>query len=471
MQLPHFLGHDVTVRDAHQAYLHAKIHSKYRIETWVTLPQDYWPDTWFKDGSSRTIPLYRHPCVLLVYALYGHPESGALWESYLEDILKARGWTSIPEWPGVFYHKETGSILLVYVDDMILCCKLIFKSKLWASIEEGIEFKHEPAQIERFLGADYQMDEYVECRPDAIRNLNISMRDYVHNMSDYFHAESGTPPAKRCATPFMSDSLWSQESETDERFSSTCASHAATSLFASRVGRPDLSVITQRLCSAVSRWSTVHDSALVRMMAYSHANANLKLHGSLSPQDDDVVIRAYSDADWSGDPQTSTSTTGLWLELYAKRSNRCWPLAWGSVRQTSTSSSTAESETVAASHVLRREAIPAQLLMEIILGRRLNIELNIDNTQAILAIQRGYSKKLRHLARTQRVCIGLLHELLEDPDMQLSICHCPTLSMKADIFTKALNNEKFHTALEMIGMRGEDFDEHQNDDSTPAKRA
>ena len=174
----------------------------------------------------------------------------------------------------------------------------------------------------------------------------------------------------------------------------------------------------------------------------------------MAPGDiDDVVIAAFPDADWNGDPCTTKSTTGFWVELFAANSGHTWPASWGAVLQTSTSSATAESETVAASHTLRREAIPIQILLEQMLGRRLQIKMKIDNSQAIAAIRKGYSKKLRHIARTQRVCIGLLNELLHDPEMMMSLEHCPTGDMKGDLFTKALNTQKFQVALEMIRMR------------------
>jgi hypothetical protein len=86
------------------------------------------------------------------------------------------------------------------------------------------------------------------------------------------------------------------------------------------------------------------------------------------------------------------------------------------------------------------------------LGKRLPIRMKIDNMQAISAIKKGYSKKLRHIARTQRVCLGLLNELLNDPEIKMQIEHCPTLEMKGDLFTKALNAPKFAEALRMINM-------------------
>ena len=95
--------------------------------------------------------------------------------------------------------------------------------------------------------------------------------------------------------------------------------------------------------------------------------------------------------------------------------------------------------------------------MEECLGIRLRIEHYIDNLQAISAINKGYSKKLRHLCRTQRVAIGLLNECVNDPELMMTIKHQRTDGMKADIFTKALDILKFGVALSMVrlGPKGE----------------
>ena len=124
------------------------------------------------------------------------------------------------------------------------------------------------------------------------------------------------------------------------------------------------------------------------------------------------------------------------------------------MKETSTASATAEAETVAASHALRREAIPLQILLEAMLGKRVKIVHRIDNMQALSAIEKGYSKKLRHLARTQRVCIWLLNECTHDEELLYSVEHCATDCMKADIFTKAMNAVKYEKAVLMIRLHG-----------------
>ena len=45
------------------------------------------------------------------------------------------------------------------------------------------------------------------------------------------------------------------------------------------------------------------------------------------------------------------------------------------------------------------------------MGLAVDILALVDNTQAILAVERGYSKKLQHLGRTHRCSIAVLNEL------------------------------------------------------------
>jgi hypothetical protein len=130
----------VSFRDAMQAYLQASICGPGRVTTWVELPRDWWPNSWFVDGKARQVPKYRRPVCLLLLALYGHPESGRLWEILAEAVLIDNQWAKVWEWPGVYYH-EDGSSLVVYVDDLMLAATIENSRKHWAAIELKIEFK------------------------------------------------------------------------------------------------------------------------------------------------------------------------------------------------------------------------------------------------------------------------------------------------------------------------------------------
>ena len=74
---------------------------------------------------------------------------------------------------------------------------------------------------------------------------------------------------------------------------------------------------------------------------------------------------------------------------------------WLAKRQTSTSRSTTESEVVALAESLFHEAIPALELWELLLGRKVELNIKEDNQATIKVIRKGYSHKLRHLNRVQ----------------------------------------------------------------------
>ena len=133
------------------------------------------------------------------------------------------------------------------------------------------------------------------------------------------------------------------------------------------------------------------------------------------------MIVVWPDADWNGDPHTTRSTSGLFVELCGTKSGNCFPLTWKVSHQTATSSSSAESETVSASVAIRGVALPVQMLLKDMLGTVVPILCKIDNTQAIQAIKNGYSKKLRYLPRTQRVSIGALNEIWRDPAVAMEV--------------------------------------------------
>ena len=160
----------------------------------------------------------------------------------------------------------------------------------------------------------------------------------------------------------------------------------------------------------------------------------------------------WPDADWNGDFSTSRSTSGFHCELEADESGNVFPLCHKAAYQSFTSSSSAESETASASVAVRHTAIPIQMLMEAFLQRTLPISVRIDNMQAISAIKKGYSKKLRHLSRTHRCSIGAMHDLEQDPDAAVNTVHAGTKTHKGDFYTKCLGATAFGEARDRVGL-------------------
>jgi len=97
------------------------------VPTWVSLPRHRWPKHW--EGK------YYNPVVLLVLALYGHPDAGGFWEERCDTIVKGCGWTKTC-WKSLFYHAATKSVLIIYVDDFRMVAKPEYTPELWHGLRK-----------------------------------------------------------------------------------------------------------------------------------------------------------------------------------------------------------------------------------------------------------------------------------------------------------------------------------------------
>ena len=219
---------------------------------------------------------------------------------------------------------------------------------------------------------------------------------------------------------------------------------------------PCLCVIISRLSSQISKWNKDSDRRLHRVFCYLQHTLDIKLHGSLSTADwDSLKLVAWPDADLNGDYMDTKSTSGFFIEL-AGKDGRSMPLAWGAKKQGCTAVHTAEAEIVSLSTCIRSELIPLQRLMELIFRKPIDCEVREDNAAAIVAITKGYSPAMRHLPRTQRVSLGMLHEIFEQEsnagEGRITLIKEETAKHRGDLFTKELDAPKFRAAMQMIQM-------------------
>ena len=395
--------------------------------------------------------VYKRPAVPLVYALPGHPKSGNVWEEHAESILAKLGWRKVADWTGVFVHADK-SIICLFVDDFMMVATDELEKRHWAEIGKHIEIKEDAALLSQYLGANYNIDKFSSEEPNRTRQIRVSMTNYLFALVARFqdHPDAKLYPV---TSPFLSEAQWADANDQPGVHQAQCASYVASALFASLAGRPDISTAVRRLTTRVTRWTVPDDAALVRLMAYLKTEASLELVGTLSP--DDVMglqIELSTDADWNGDACTSRSVSGMHLELVNPKSGNVFPLAWRSSGQSATSCSTAESEVVALSHGLRHFGLPVQDLVHEFLGGRIQLECLVDNQQAITAVKRGYSKRLRCLNRTHRIAIGSLHEIVGDRQ-QVEIRYVEPKMQKGNIYTKALVPAQFCAERLLVGMQ------------------
>ena len=131
--------------DAIQAYIQAIFTG---VPTWLSLPRNRWPEHWSKE--------FWQPMVPLVLALYGHPDSGGIWENHLSSRIGKEGWKQIlPDvWQSTFYHAEYNCMLVVYLDDFKLAGPTENMDKAWASIRRAVNIG-DPEPYDRYFGCQH----------------------------------------------------------------------------------------------------------------------------------------------------------------------------------------------------------------------------------------------------------------------------------------------------------------------------
>ena len=142
--------------DARQAYTQALFKG---TETWVRLPRNRWPKSW--SGM-------KDPVAPLRLGLYGHPDSGGIWEQRCtKELSKACFVAVLPDiWPSVFHHPKLDLLLVIYVDDFKMAGPEKNMEKGWELLGEFIDM--DPAEVlGRYFGCVRREEAQVKLPPSA----------------------------------------------------------------------------------------------------------------------------------------------------------------------------------------------------------------------------------------------------------------------------------------------------------------
>ena len=132
-------GCDGQAADAVSAYTQVKMEDAQKLlkiqksecpDIWIRLPRHKWPKSW-SSMEDPVVPLERN--------LYGHPLAGLLWKRQFEKILLKHGWEKIPNWECLFFHREKGLFLSVYVDDIKLAGKKQNLDPMWKPLNKEVD--------------------------------------------------------------------------------------------------------------------------------------------------------------------------------------------------------------------------------------------------------------------------------------------------------------------------------------------
>ena len=213
-------------------------------------------------------------------------------------------------------------------------------------------------------------------------------------------------------------------------------------LWCARLGRPDLMKGIGDLTRRITTWSRADDKRLHRLMCYLYRSKGYTLQGHIGDPPELLKLCLYTDADHCSGIEHTKSTSGMFLSIEGP--NTSWPIAWGSKRQAATARSTTAAEMISLGS--GRSTASTRL----ILNRQVMLECFQDNSAVIQIVAAGYSPKLRHLTKTEKIELGSAYEVFEDPSCRL--LYIATDKQRADVFTKPLPVCKWDHALNLLNM-------------------
>ena len=424
-------GHETRQSDVVKAYTQAYLGTK--VPTWVILPWELTP------------PEYRHfkqPCVRLVRSLYGHPESGYHWDQRLREVMKLLEGQHVDEFPSSFWFPQRKLLVTCYVDDILCSGPSSEQNKFWQEIEKHLEIEP-PTQVERVLGRQHKFD-----RTNGSTKVSLEMFDFIKNACAVYEdlAQCKLSTAK---SPFCPEgSLTTADFESKGVLATSACKILMKILWCARLSRPDLMKGIGDLTRRITTWSRADDKRLHRLMCYLYGSKGYTLQGHIGDPPELLKLCLYTDADHCSGIEHTKSTSGMFLSIEGP--NTLWPIAWGSKRQTATARSTTAAEMISLGSGLFGEALPAQGFLELILDRQVTLECFQDNSAVIQIVAAGYSPKLRHLTKTEKIELGSAYEVFEDPSCKL--LYIATDKQRADVFTKPLPVCKWDHALDLLNM-------------------
>ena len=414
------------------AFVHAPVNNG----TYVEMPKQY-------EMDGMVLELNKN--------LYGLCDAPANFFYHLKGELEKRGFEPCKESePCLFINKDTGCLMLVYVDDCI------FFHKDENVIDDAIASLKSPTQkgLSSFdLGVeeDYAGFLGIEIKrfPDGtIELVQTGLIDRFLEAVELSH--DNTNPRLE---PAEKEPLGKDENGSPRREKWSYPSVIGMLLYLSSNSRPDISFAVSQ-CARFNHCPRLcHEIAVKRIARYLKGT---RTQGLILKPESNLSLAMYADADFAGlwtaedhdDPICVRSRTGSVITLGGV------PITWTSKLQTEIATSTMHAEYIALSMSLRELLPISRLLNEIC--ERTKIERDDDtkicrvfeDNEAAMKLAKSQLPKITPQSKHFAVKYHWFREKLDEYGFE--ILPVRTDKQKADLFTKGLLRTEFRTKRHMI---------------------
>lgn len=376
----------------------------------------------FEDGTGRVCKLQK--------SLYGLKQAARCWNNKLVEVLKEIGMYPTKTDQSVFTNENCNTILAIYVDDGLLVSKEKEDiTRVIKHLKQRFEIK--TGELGLFLGME------IKTLKDG--TITINQEQYAKKITERFNLTEANvvsvpTDAHQDITMFASDQV--KEETTQQTYREAVGSL----LFLATVSRPDIAHAVSVTSRFIGKSSKAHWNAVKRIIKYVKGTLNF---GLIYKSCNDVTqIQAFSDADYAGDVKDRRSTTGYVLKLGSST------VVWGSQKQSCVALSTTESEYISASQTVKEIIWLSKLTSELFKRRLETPILHIDNQSTIRLIKNPeYHKRTKHIDIRYHFVREKFFENL------FTVQYVTTKDQEADIFTKALNRERFQYLRNLIRVK------------------
>uniref|UniRef100_A0A2N9GA05 Integrase catalytic domain-containing protein n=1 Tax=Fagus sylvatica TaxID=28930 RepID=A0A2N9GA05_FAGSY len=333
-------------------------------------------------------------------SLYGLKQASRQWFAKFSSTILKQGFVQSKSDYSLFTRVQ-GTVfmaLLVYVDDILIASNdMPSVHALKESLHAEFKLK-DLGPLKYFLGLEVAR---------STKGISLCQRKYALDIL----SDSGLLASKPVATP-MEQNLKMSQSTGDLLDDPSIYRRLVGRLLYLTVTRPDISYSVQKLSQFMSRPTNAHLTAANRVLRYIKGTSG---QGLFFPSDCSLQLKAFSDSDWAGCPDTRRSITEA--EYRAMASVVC-ELMW---------------------------LLP--LLTELQSHHPKEALLFCDSQAAIhIAANPVYHERTKHIELDchlirEKIQAGLVRTL-----------HVTSQNQLADIMTKALGSVQFHSLLSKMGV-------------------
>ncbi|XP_022040458.1 uncharacterized mitochondrial protein AtMg00810-like [Helianthus annuus] len=310
----------------------------------------------------------------------------------------------------IYHHGHDIAYLLIYVDDIILSTSHdTLRVHLMQQLAAEFDMK-DLGPLRYFLGINVTRQE---------NHMFLSQQSYDMDIID----RAGMSSCKSVATPVDTKSKLGATSSS--LFDDPTLYRSLTdTLQYLTFTRLDISYAVQQVCMHMHSPRIDHWNALKRIIRYLQGTSSYGLTlGSFTY----FSLRAYTDADWAGCPDTRRSTSGYCVYLGTNL------LSWSSKPQVVVSRSSAEAEYSGVANVVAELCWLRNLLLKLQRPLRTASIVYCDNISAVyLSGNHVQHQRTKHI----ELDIHFVRDLVQHGTVQ--VLHIPSRYQIADIFTKGL---------------------------------